>query len=66
MHAPVAASQLFHAGGLVQSPIVGSACITSVLSAEVQIYIVCLCLMFKKLESILSAREVSHANCLPL
>lgn len=39
MHAPAATSQLVHTGGLVQSPAVGSTCITSVSPAEVQVYI---------------------------
>lgn len=39
MHVSAAASQLVHAGGLLQSSIVGSTCITSVLPAEVELYI---------------------------
>lgn len=39
MHAAAVASKLVHTGGLVQSPIVGSTCITSVLPAEVHVCI---------------------------
>lgn len=39
MHAPAATNRLVHTGGLVQSAAVGSTCITSVLPAEVQVYI---------------------------